>query len=142
MPDLNDIASVVNHSLNDLKVEIVAADILESGLDPAELIVVPDGSFTRSYSRDISYAEVAKSANGQKTLAIHVTRDGIYDCLPEAVFHRQSSEPLTSGHDMAKLSKKQKMEEKEARLFFLPFENEIFTLRTQIEMEEIGRAHV
>ena len=136
MRDLIEIASSVNHIINDIKAEAVAADIVENGLDPSEIVVIPDGSFTRNYSMDVSYAEVIKSANGQKSLGLHITRDGLYDSLPESVFHDQSHESLTSGHDMAKLSKKQKMEEKEARLFFLPFENEIFTHRVQIELEE------
>ena len=136
MRELFDIASSVNNIINDIKAEVVAADLIENGLDPAEIVVIPDGSFTRNYSRDISYSEVTQSANGQKALGIHITRDGLYDSLPEAVFHDQSDQPLISGHEMAKLSKKQKIEEKEARLFFLPFENEIFSHRIQIEIEE------
>jgi len=37
---------------------------------------------------------------------------------------------------MARLSKHQKTEEKEARRFFLPFENEIFYQRIQLELKE------
>jgi len=136
MNDLGQIANSVNRLLNDIRAEVVAADIIENGLNPADIIVLPDGSFRRNYSRDVNYAEVTKLDNGQQVLGIHITRDGLYDSLPEAVFHDQSSEPLTSGHDMAKLSKKQNMEEKEARLFFLPFETEIFYHRIQLEIEE------
>lgn len=136
MNDLKEIASSINHLLNDIKAEVIAAEIIENGLSPAEIVIIPDGSFRRKYSKDVTYAEVIKSDNGQKVLGIHVTRDGLYDSLPEAIFHDQSNEPLTSGHEMAKLSKKQKIEEKEARLFFLPFENEIFYHRIQIEIEE------
>jgi hypothetical protein len=134
--DLKEIASSINHLKHDIKAEVIAAEIIENGLNPAEIVIIPDGSFRRKYSRDVTYAEVIKSDNGQKILGIHVTRDGLYDSLPEAVFHDQSNEPLTSGHEMAKFSKKQKIEEKEARLFFLPFENEIFDHRIQIEIEE------
>ena len=136
MNDLTDIASSINHLKHDIKAEVIAAEIVENGLSPAEIVIIPDGSFRRKYSRDVTYAEVIKSENGQKILGIHVTRDGLYDSLPEAIFHDQPNEPLISGHEMAKLSKKQKIEEKEARLFFLPFENEIFYHRTQIEVEE------
>jgi len=136
MNDLTKIASSINHLRHDIKAEAIVAEIIENGLNPLEIVIIPDGSFRRKYSRDITYAEVIKSENGQKVLGIHVSRDGLYDSLPEAVFHDQSTEPLTSGHEMAKLSKRQKMEEKEARLFFLPFENEISHHRIQIEMEE------
>jgi hypothetical protein len=136
MNDLGRIANSVNQLLNDIKAEVVAADIIENGLNPADIVISPGGSFTRNYSRDINFAEVIKLDNGQQVLGIHITRDGLYDSLPEAVFHDQSSEPLTSGHEMAKLSKIQMIEEKEARLFFLPFESEIFYHRIQLEIEE------
>jgi len=136
MNDLTKIASSINHLKHDIKAEVIVAEIIENGLSPADIVIIPDGSFKRKYSRDVAYAEVIKSENGQKVLGIHVSRDGLYDSLPEAVFHNQSTQPLTSGHEMAKLSKKQKIEEKEARLFFLPFENEISFHQIQIEMEE------
>ena len=136
MRDIAEIAASVNRITNDIKAEVVAASLIENGLDPADIVMIHDGSFRRNYSGDIAYAETIISANDQVSLGIHVSRDGLYDCLPEAVFHEQPREPLVSGHDMAKLSKKQKMEEKEARLFFLPFENEIFTQRIRVESEE------
>ncbi len=136
MKELADIASSVNHLVNDIRAEVIAADLIENGLNPAEVIIIPDGSFRRKYSTDIVKAEVISSNNGQEILGIHVSRDGLYDTLPEAVFHDQSNKPLTSGHEMARFSKMQKKEEKDARLFLLPFENEIFYHRIQLEMEE------
>jgi hypothetical protein len=136
MKDLKEVALSINRLLNDIKAEVVASNLIENEVNPADIVIFPDGAFRRNYSRDINYAEVTKLENGQQVLGIHITRDGIYDSLPEAVFHDQSSDPLISGHDMAKLSKKQKKEEKEARLFFLPLENEIFYQRIQLEIEE------
>jgi hypothetical protein len=136
MKDLKEIAISINRLLNDIRAEVVAADLIENDVNPADIVILPDGSFRRNYSRDINFAEVTKLENGQQVLGIHITRDGIYDGLPEAVFHDQSGDPLISGHEMAKLSKKQKLEEKEARLFFLPLENEIFFHRIQLELEE------
>jgi hypothetical protein len=136
MPDLKEIATSINRLFNDIKAEVVAANMIENAVNPADIVIFHDGAFRRNYSRDIDFAEVIKLENGQQALGIHITRDGIYDSLPEAVFHDQPNDPLFSGHDMAKLSKKQKMEEKEARLFFLPLENEIFFQRIQLEVEE------
>ena len=136
MRDLKDMANSINQLLNDIKAEVIAADMIENEVNPADIVIFHDGAFNRNYSRDINYAEVTKLENGQQVLGFHITRDGFYDSLPEAVFHDQSNEPLVSGHEMAKLSKKQKMEEKEARLFFLPLENEIFYQRIQLEIEE------
>ncbi len=136
MPDLKEISTSINCLFNDIKAEVVAADMIENEVNPADIVIFHDGAFSRNYSRDINFAEVTKLENGQQVLGIHITRDGLYDSLPEAVFHDQSNDPLTSGHEMAKFSKKQKMEEKEARLFFLPLENELFYQRIQLEIEE------
>jgi len=136
MNDLKEIAASVNHLKHDIKAEVIAAEVIQNGLNPAEIVIIPDGSFKRKFSKDILQAEVIKSENGQKVLGIHVTRDGLYDSLPEAIFHEQSHQPIISGHEMAKLSKMQKLEEKEARLFFLPFENELYYQRIQLELEE------
>jgi hypothetical protein len=115
---------------------VIIADLVENGLSLSDIVVIPDGSFRRNYSSDIAGAEVLKLDNGQKLLGIHINRDSLYDELPEALFHDQPVQPLSSGHEMANLSKKQKQEEKKNRLFFLPFENEIFYHRVTLELEE------
>jgi hypothetical protein len=136
MSDFTEIVSSVNHLRHDIRAEVIAAEIIENGLNPSEFLIVPDGSFRRKFSRDISKAEILTLGNGQKVVGMHLTRDGLYDTLPEALFHEPLHEPYDSGNDMAKLSKKQKIEEKEARRFFLPFENELFFQRIQIEEKE------
>ena len=131
MNDLNEIAFSINHLKHDIKAEVIAAEIIENGLSPAEIVIIPDGSFRRKYSKDVISAEVIKSDDGQKVLGIHVTRDGLYDSLPEAIFHDLSTQPLTSGHEMAKLSKMQKNEEKEARLFFFHLKTKYFIIESK-----------
>lgn len=136
MKDLSAIKDSVNDLSYDIKAEIVIADLLENGLHQSEFMVFSDGLFRRRFKKDVSHAEVIKLNIGQEILGIHITREGIYDSLPEAIFHGPPEEGLTSGHDMAKASKTQKMEEKESRLFFLPFENEIFFQKIQLELSE------
>ena len=134
--DLKEIINSINSLNNDIKAEVIAAEIIENRIGASEIVVIPDGSFRRKFSKDVTGAEIIRSNNGQEIIGLHVSRDGLYDSLPEAIFHSQSDQPLFSGHEMAKLSKKQKKEEKEARRFMLPFENELFYHRIQIELEE------
>ncbi len=134
--DFNDISASINNLHHDIKAEAIIVDLIESGINPGDIIITPEGSFTRKFRRDISRAEVMRMNNGQEALSIRVTRDGLYDALPEGLFHDQASGQLNTGQEMAKESKKQKAEEKEARKFFLPFENEIFFQRVFLEMEE------
>jgi len=136
MKDFSDVRDTVNDLSFDIKAEIVIADLIENGLPQHGFVVMADGFFQRRYKKDLSHAEVIKLNNGQEILGIHLTREGIYDALPEAIFHAPPDEAPKTGHDMARVSKKQKMEEKECRNFFLPFENEIFNQKIQLELSE------
>jgi len=69
-------------------------------------------------------------------LAVYLARDGIYDLLPEGLFHSSSTTALESGKDMASDSRKESKIEAEARKFFRPFENEFFYQRVQLELQE------
>jgi hypothetical protein len=132
----SDISQSITTLLNDIRAEVIVADLIGQGVSPSDILVSGEGSFRRKYSRDVRYADVEKLSGGQELLEIHLTRDGLYDALPEALFHDPSAEPLSTGHDMANHSKRQKKEEKEARRFFLPFESELFLQRVAVEQEE------
>jgi hypothetical protein len=136
MKNLAEVKDTINDLAHDIKAEVILADLLENGLSQQDYIIISDGLFRRRYKKDITHAEVTELNNGQELLEIHLTREGIYDALPEALFHGLPDERLSSGQDMAKLSKKQKLEEKACRNFFLPFENEIFHQRVQLEQSE------
>ncbi|MCX6223465.1 MAG: hypothetical protein NTV01_01700 [Bacteroidia bacterium] len=136
MKDLSAIKESVNDLAYDIKAEIVIADLLENGLNPQDYLVFSDGLFRRRFKKDVTHSDLIELNNGHEILGIHITREGIYDSLPEAIFHGPPTEGLNSGHEMAKASKTQKMEEKESRTFFLPFENEIFFQKIQLELSE------
>ena len=136
MKNLNHIATAINHLQDDIKAEAIIADIIESGVSNADIVTIPDGLFKRRFNQDISSAEVTKLENDQKVLEIHITRGGIYDGLPAGLFHDQPRESVAGGKDMAGESKRQRLKEKEARKFFLPFENEIFLKLIDLELEE------
>ena len=70
-------------------------------------------------------------------LKINISRDGIYDSLPEGIFHYPKTERLNqSVDDMTKEYRSQQKEEENARQFFLPFENEFFLSGIIREKEE------
>ncbi|MFO7617569.1 MAG: hypothetical protein R6V75_09985 [Bacteroidales bacterium] len=136
MKALQQIRETINDLAYDIKAEVVIADLLENGLSPGDFITIPDGLFRRRYRKDLTHAELIALNNGQEILGLHLTREGLYDALPEALFHGIQTENVNSGEEMARVSKTQRIEEKECRNFFLPFENEIHYQRVQIEMAE------
>jgi hypothetical protein len=136
MKKTGEIADAINSISQDIKAEVLIADFMENGLNAEEFVVFPSGTFRRRFSTDIRKAEVFRLNNNQNLLAIHVNRDGIYDSLPEGLFHSSPEQPLRGSTEMSMESKKLRSEEKETRAFFVPFENEIFLQRVALEMGE------
>ncbi len=126
----------INESLYDLKAEYLAACILREGISRTNILATFDGDLKRRYSTDISKTEVENNKRGSEDICIYLNRFGIYDLLPESLFHSFSNNRNASGHDMAKESIQLKAEEKRIRSFFQVFDNEIFLQRTQVAMVE------
>jgi hypothetical protein len=136
MRNLKNIASYINSLSIDLKAEIMISILRIESLEDMDLLIALDGQLKRRYSKDIAKARVDEFEGGDKAITIHLNRDGIYDALPEALFHEFSEESFVSGDDMARDSMKLKAEEKEARSFFLPFENQIFLQLANLAAKE------
>lgn len=120
----------------DLKAEAVVCDLLLEGLGREDFVAVPAGGFRRRYSSDIAEIQRLNLENGQDILAMNLNRDGLYDTLPEGFFHQDAGKNLADTRRISRESMRLKAEEKAARRFFLPFENELFNQRVGLETEE------
>jgi len=136
MVNSDKIEEAIRNILYDIKAEALIADLLENELESENFITVPKGTFKRRYSRDIDSIKEIKFENGQKVIGFYLNRDGLYDSLPEGLFHEKTDRTLKESGNFSEESKKLKAEEKAVREFFLPFENEIFFQRVQLELEE------
>lgn len=127
-----DIAEIINEIPIDLRVEVVVADILQSGFDTTDIFVRPVGIFKRRFNKDIDSAEVVEFSNHQQAVFIKTPRESIYDMLPQVLFHNAPSRDslaLKSASSMIEDYKKRVQEEKEARLFFSAYEIEFYKQR-------------
>lgn len=136
MKNFDEIAKAINNVKHDIRAEALITDFIESGLAAEEFVFIPEGTFKRRFSTDINRAELLRLANARKLLTIRVNRDGIYDSLPEGLFHSAPEKPVSDRSEMSAESKKLRAEEKEARAFFLPFENEMYVQRIALELQE------
>lgn len=130
MEVINYIQAKINQLPYDLRAEVVVASILDE-LDASQDLnyyVNPLSQFKRSYRKDIVGADVIDfEFDARQFLKVNLSRDGIYDTLPEGILHyRQFQHTNVSADEMAKHYQERKKEEENARLFFLPFENEFF----------------
>ncbi len=131
MKNLEEISALINQLSIDLKAETLVAALLDGGYSLKDFLISNDGQLQRVWGKDIRFAEVSRFETGDQQVCIHLNRDGIYDTLPEALFHSNIEKDYTSGKEMAKDSQKLKIEEKEIRSFFQPVENEMFYQRVK-----------
>ena len=126
---LEEIKNTINSIKDDLKAEVIISEILEQ-IDSKEQNILVDykGQFKRPYRKDVLGAELINyNYDLTEYVKINLSRDGIYDTLPESLIHELSSEkPQKTVSDMTEQFKAHKKEEEYARKFFCPFENEFF----------------
>jgi hypothetical protein len=136
MKELEHLIYLINTYPADIKAEVLLADFLQDGFSESDFIVLLNSTFSRGYSKDIIGAERYVDNSSKDLLGIKLARDGLYDLLPEGLFHSEWDEPMASAKGMASSSKKESQVEEETRKFFLPFENEFFYQRIQMELKE------
>lgn len=126
---------IFNHLLKfhkKIKAEVLLAELQNnSDVTTEDYVISNKSTFTRAYGGDVITAHL----NGDKDrLTFDLARNGIYDSLPEGLFHKQSiSKDSKSYIDRRKVIKE---EELASRSFFSPLENEFFFQRLQIEQNE------
>ena len=122
----------------DLKVEFILGELMETGLDPEDVVVNALGIFKRRYGKDIAGGEVREYKTSKRQyLSLDINRNGIYDILPKGLFHQpQNRKTNISASEAIEEYKLQKRIETESRMFFLPFEQEIYRLLLLLESEE------
>jgi hypothetical protein len=138
MKNYKNIKDSISGILPDIKAEVIIADLIDKGLEPENIMLVHQGTFSRNYSKDLSSVHADTARN---TLLLYISHDSLYDVLPEGLFH-DISRFNNKDSDGRKIEfKKQKQEEANARKFFLPFDHEIYyqTIRLELELFDIFR---
>lgn len=120
-----------------LRVEAVVAELLTSGFcEKEEIVIYPERSSAYFYERDVSEIEsVFNELGGASWFRVSTPRDGLYDALPERLFHRPTGR-ATSGDQWEEIRAEEEQQEEEARQFFLPFDSAISHQRVRIEQFE------
>ena len=122
----------------DFKAEVTAAEIAALGIPVENIILLMMGAMKRSPRKDVLSVEEELSAFTHKEYYVVKTpREGIYDMLPEGLFHRLSAHRTANTvSEIAASIRKRKEEEQHARRFFIPFESAINHLRVEMAFYE------
>ncbi|WP_345160979.1 type VI secretion system baseplate subunit TssG [Pontibacter saemangeumensis] len=122
---------------DDVRAEVLAASWIENesvALD--DIIVKPEGAFRRSFSQDVLEVEEIDTSPGRKVI-LKISREGLYDMLPEGIFHQAVQKNTISTEEATEESARYRKEEKAARNFFLPIEQEFYRQRIWLDSTEL-----
>jgi hypothetical protein len=122
----------------DIKADIIGVELMQRGLKEDEIIFKPKSTLKRSYRRDVLDIDTTDVENRNKNyLVIEISREGIYDALPEGILHLpMKNKPFKSKDEILEEMKLYQRQEKAARKFFLPIDNEFIHHRMHVELAE------
>lgn len=128
----------VTSNLHDIKCETLVNQALQKQLHAEDIVVLQDGRFVREYRPDVYHVNSIEDNWLHQLLQLHISRNGLYDLIPEGLFHQPFHErkATNSAADMAAHSRNDRKKEMAARKFFQPIENSIFSQRVRVEAEE------
>lgn len=122
----------------DFKAEVIAAEMAEHGLNADRILILLSGGSKRTFRADVTQVEDEISDYDHKEYTLITTsREGMYDMLPEGLFHQPTPHKnAATDKEIIKSIKQRRQEEINARKFFLPFETTINYLRMQMALYE------
>jgi type VI secretion system protein ImpH len=109
----------INH---DFKSSVVAGEIVDNGIPIDQIAFRQLSIFRRFISREIESVKWVHESVEEPYLVFETNKEGLYDMLPEALFHEARKKDKDQSDD--KQIREQKLQEKHAREFFSPVENE------------------
>lgn len=122
----------------DIRLEVILADLIGNGLSMEDVVFVSNSLFKRNYHFDIEeIRETEYEITRKKKISFVVNREGIYDQLPEDLFHQpMDTLQVTDNAASIREIKIQENVENQCRLFFLPIEQEFYRQRVMLETAE------
>ncbi|XZF16266.1 type VI secretion system baseplate subunit TssG [Chitinophagaceae bacterium MMS25-I14] len=117
----------INRIDTDYKAEVVAASLMHYHYNADAIFMKRIGLGRRSRSKDINRLRQDYYDLDNHRLVIETNREGIYDYMPEGVFHAPTLGGIGKNTDeIIEQIRQQKKAEDDARRFFIPFELEAY----------------
>jgi hypothetical protein len=129
--------TIVCNFHEDFKAETIAAEIAEQGKGLEQILVQMLGPLKRTFSNDVNIVETEVLEDHTEYTIVKAAREGIYDMLPETLFHHPTAHKTArSEKEIIKAIKRRREEELNARKFFLPIEATINYQRIEMALYE------
>jgi len=126
LSDLDNIDLNIDRFDTDFQAEAMVARLIEAGYDGEKIHILRQGHSRRAFAKDIADVKLHFSEHDiSDHLHVKTNREGIYDMLPEGIFHESVHKKHNSDpEDVVKEVRQHRMEEFHARNFFQVFEME------------------
>lgn len=136
--DLDSTDKQANTIDSDYKAELVAASLVEQGYDIDRIIITREGAARRGFAKDIESIKVQFSQHDLLDyLYIKANKEGIYDILPEGMFHQSThTKKNKDKEDVLDDIKLHRQKEFFARMFFRPLEIEVDRMLVEANLFE------
>lgn len=119
---------------HDYKADVVAAELVDNNVPVDRIFFRNQSTFKRPVANDIQSVYWNDTEDSEPFLVFDLNREGIYDMLPEAVVHRQSKR--SKDEERSKMGQELRQQERDARKFFSPLENEFHHRGMRLDMTE------
>lgn len=128
----------INKLETDFRAEVVAAGLIDSGQETDKILIIRRQGDKRHISKDIAKVESSFSQQDlMEYLYIHTNRSGIYDAIPENIFHQPFvTAQKKSQDDIINEMRRHRQEEFYARRYFQPFEIAVDKLLVDAQLYE------
>jgi hypothetical protein len=128
---------IINNKNIDYLAELVVSHLMTSrGIDDSGIFIHLIGVFHRFFSFDIEKVRRHRNEAGEEEWHLFLNREGLYDLLPEGFFHGHSGKLYKDRAETKAEFRMHRKEERNARQFFMPLEQEFFNCRLQKEIFE------
>lgn len=128
----------VNRLETNYKAEALAAGVIEAGREAERTLIVRQKGSKQHISKDIEHVLTSFSQQDlMEYLYIYTNRTGIYDSIPENIFHQPyNTARKKSQEDVIEEIRRHRTEEFYARRFFQPFEMVVDQLLIDVQLYE------
>lgn len=133
----NEMIADIESAGGDFRASVVAAELVGRGLPADAVFFRNESTFRRAVAKDIAGISWNIDSNGdsEDLLVFDLNREGIYDMLPEAVVHTQARKQKAD-EAAYKHGRELRRQEREARKFFSPLENEFHHRSLRLDLTE------
>lgn len=129
----------VNRIHTDFRSDVIAAELAEHGFDVDKIFILRRQGDFLDMGKEIKAVEykLDYESRGTNILSIKTNLRGIYDNLPEGLFHSSINSKARSKEAIIEDMRKQKEQEFFVRRFFSLFETEVDRTRIDIQLIEM-----